>query len=105
MNRKTLVIAVLLSGLSFSYAERKQHGYGGYSGYEGYGGYGTGSNSKSTQVDGYSRRDGTYVQPHQRTVPNNTESDNYNTYGNYNPYSGKSGRNRRDYDSDPYDNR
>src|SRR5690348_10764703 len=47
--------------------------------------YGTGSNSSSHSVHGYSKRDGTYVQPHHQTNPNST------TRGNVNPYTGKVG--------------
>lgn len=49
--------------------------------------------SASAQVDvnGYYRNDGTYVQPHHRTAPNNTISDNYSTKGNINPYTGQPG--------------
>lgn len=36
-------------------------------------------------VKGYYRSNGTYVQPHQRTVPNSTITDNYSYPGNYNP--------------------
>lgn len=43
------------------------------------------------QVDGYSRNDGTYVQPHMRTAPDNTTNNNYSTYGNTNPYTGQQG--------------
>jgi hypothetical protein len=43
-------------------------------------------------VNGYSRRDGTYVAPYERTSPNSTRSDNYSTQGNVNPYTGKEGR-------------
>ena len=57
-----------------------------------YGTYGTGSNARSTRVDGYTKRDGTYVAPHQRTSPNGTQRDNYNTRGNYNPSTGKTGK-------------
>jgi len=42
-------------------------------------------------VRGYTKKDGTYVQPHYRTSPNSTKSDNYSTKGNYNPYTGKEG--------------
>lgn len=49
--------------------------------------YGTGSNPNSHAVDGYTRDNGTYVQPHQQTNPNSTQYDNYGTRGNYNPYS------------------
>jgi len=57
-----------------------------------YGGlYGTGSNPNSHSVDGYTRNNGTYVQPHQQTNPNNTQLDNYGTRGNTNPYTGQPG--------------
>ncbi|MFQ6599843.1 SH3 domain-containing protein [Flavobacterium sp. C3NV] len=36
-------------------------------------------------VKGYYRSNGTYVQPHQRTAPNSTITDNYSYPGNYNP--------------------
>ena len=40
-------------------------------------------------VSGYYKKDGTYVQPHQRTSPNNTITDNYSYPGNYNPNNGQ----------------
>ncbi len=42
-------------------------------------------------VHSYVRRDGTYVQGHYRTAPNNTTVDNYSHKGNVNPYTGKRG--------------
>lgn len=45
-------------------------------------------------VKGYTRSDGTYVAPHIRSSPNNTQSDNYSTKGNINPYTGKQGAER-----------
>lgn len=42
-------------------------------------------------VDGYQRSDGTYVQGHYRTDPNDTRLDNYSTRGNTNPYTGERG--------------
>lgn len=42
-------------------------------------------------VNGYYRQNGTYVQGHYRTTPNNTRLDNYSTRGNYNPYTGQKG--------------
>lgn len=42
-------------------------------------------------VNGYTRKDGTYVQPHYQTNPNSTKLDNYSTQGNSNPYTGKAG--------------
>lgn len=50
-------------------------------------------------VNGYTRKDGTYVAPHERTAPNNTTLDNYSTKGNVNPYTGKPGTK----DPSPYD--
>ncbi len=42
-------------------------------------------------VRGYTRRDGTYVQPHVRSSPNGTTLDNWTTRGNVNPYTGQPG--------------
>jgi|TARA_B110000240_G_C13049589_1_gene262739 hypothetical protein len=42
-------------------------------------------------VKGYYKNDGTYVQPHYRSSPNNTTRDNFSTYGNTNPYTGQQG--------------
>lgn len=36
-------------------------------------------------VKGYYRSNGTYVEPHERTSPNSTVTDNYSYPGNYNP--------------------
>lgn len=46
---------------------------------------GTGSNSNSNSVGGYTRDNGTVVQPYQRTNPDSSRSNNYNAPGNYNP--------------------
>lgn len=40
-------------------------------------------------VKGYYRKDGTYVQPHMRSSPDNTPYNNYSYPGNTNPYTGK----------------
>lgn len=42
-------------------------------------------------VQGYMRRDGTYVQPHYRSSPDSSRLNNYSSQGNYNPYTGKQG--------------
>lgn len=42
-------------------------------------------------VNGYTRKDGTYVAPHMRSSPNQTKTDNYSTLGNLNPYTGQPG--------------
>lgn len=45
----------------------------------------------SHSVRGYTRKDGTYVQPHMQTNPNGTRADNWSTVGNVNPYTGQPG--------------
>ena len=42
-------------------------------------------------VNGYTKQNGTYVEPHMQTNPNNTKNDNWSTQGNVNPYTGKAG--------------
>jgi hypothetical protein len=49
------------------------------------------TNSHHIRVKGYTRSDGTYVQPYFRTAPNSTNRDNFSTRGNVNPYTGKPG--------------
>ena len=45
----------------------------------------------SVYVSGYIKSNGTYVQPHYRSAPNNTVYDNYSKKGNINPYTGTVG--------------
>jgi len=40
-------------------------------------------------VDGYFRRDGTYVRPHWRSDPDRTPYNNWSFPGNRNPYTGR----------------
>jgi hypothetical protein len=42
-------------------------------------------------VNGYTRRDGTYVQPYHRTMPDHNPFNNYSTRGNVNPWTGQMG--------------
>jgi hypothetical protein len=42
-------------------------------------------------VNGYTRRDGTYVTPHHRSSPDGNFRNNWSTRGNVNPYTGQSG--------------
>lgn len=57
------------------------------------------------QVKGYTRSDGTYVQPHTRSSPNGTVTDNYSFKGNTNPYNGSVGTNEYRHDmTSPYYN-
>lgn len=61
--------------------------------------------ARDIYVHGYTRRDGTYVQPHYRTAPDNTTRNNYSYRGNVNPYTGEVGTNDDDqtYSSDDLD--
>lgn len=45
----------------------------------------------NVRVDGYTRRDGTYVAPHYRTAPDSSRTNNFGSQGNYNPYTGQQG--------------
>jgi hypothetical protein len=45
----------------------------------------------TTYVNGYTRTNGTYVQPHVRTSANTTILDNWSTRPNVNPYTGTVG--------------
>lgn len=53
----------------------------------------TSSNSSggSHAVRGHVKKDGTYVQPHRATNPNQTQRDNWSSKPNVNPYTGKPG--------------
>ena len=59
-------------------------------------------NYNTTTVSGYTRSNGTYVQSHVRTMPNNTNWDNFSTKGNSNPFTGSTGYRARDYSSNAY---
>lgn len=52
--------------------------------------------SADQYVNGYYRKDGTYVEPHYRSDSNGTKTDNWSSTGNVNPYTGKEGT------KDPY---
>jgi hypothetical protein len=47
--------------------------------------------ARTVSVRGYTRSNGTYVQPSHRTSPDSTLFDNWSTKGNFNPYTGKAG--------------
>ena len=51
----------------------------------------TGLGGGSHSVKGHVKKDGTYVQPHRATNPNNTQRDNWSSKPNTNPYTGKPG--------------
>jgi len=47
--------------------------------------------SAQVHVNGYTKRDGTYVAPHYRSSPDSNPYNNYSTRGNVNPYTGQAG--------------
>lgn len=52
---------------------------------------GFGSSSNDQAVSGYTRSNGTYVEPYHRSSPDSTQRDNYSASGNTNPYTGQKG--------------
>lgn len=54
-------------------------------------GAGTMAQTATHQVQGYVKKDGTYVAPSMATNPNTSKLDNYSTKGNVNPLTGKEG--------------
>lgn len=50
---------------------------------------------------GYTRRDGTPVQGHYSTQPNEHRYDNYSSRGNVNPYTGERGSQRNEFTNPP----
>ena len=51
---------------------------------------------------GYTKRNGTYVQPHVKTNSNSTNRDNFSTRSNTNPFTGTAGVRAQDYSSGAY---
>jgi len=52
-------------------------------------------------VDGYTRRDGTYVQPHHRSNPDSSYNNNWSVSPNTNPYTGQMGTHQPTYNDHP----
>lgn len=44
-------------------------------------------------VNGYMKKNGTYVAPHHRSSPDGNQRNNWSSKGNVNPYTGKKGYN------------
>lgn len=49
------------------------------------------ANAADQYVNGYYRKDGTYVQSYHRSAPDDNFYNNYSSQGNTNPYKGKEG--------------
>jgi len=57
-------------------------------------------------VQGYMKKDGTFVQPHYRSSPDSSYNNNYSTSGNTNPYTGQKGSESQTWnDRSPESNR
>jgi len=55
-----------------------------------------------TYVDGYYRKDGTYIAPHWRSTPDSSYNNNWSTWPNINPHTGQQGtREPKVYDVNP----
>lgn len=52
-------------------------------------------------VSGYTKSNGTYVQPHHRSDGNTVKYDNYSSKGNSNPYTGAQGSKSNEYSTPP----
>ena len=57
--------------------------------------------SADESVRGYTRKDGTYVEPHMRSNPNRSYNDNWSTNPNVNPYTGERGTRAPTFDDRP----
>jgi len=84
-----MAAAVALSGNVYA----RGSSFGGHSSYKS--SYSSGSRSDHT-ISGYTRSNGTYVQPSHATNPDATRNNNYSTKGNVNPYTGQYGTKPRD---------
>jgi hypothetical protein len=51
----------------------------------------SGGSGGDVSVRGYTRKDGTYVEPYHRSAPDGDFWNNWSTKGNINPYTGKEG--------------
>jgi hypothetical protein len=88
------VIALLLLSVLCAPTFAKGGGHGG--GHSHMPSYGTGSKSEHNHVSGYTKKDGTYVAPHDRSTGDHAKNNNWDTKGNYNPETGKPGTKRGD---------
>lgn len=91
MKATVLGLAVLaLVATSTVASARGGHGGGRSTGSYSYS-PGTGSKPSSTYVPSHIRKDGTYVEGHRRSTPDQNFTNNWSTKGNDNPYTGKDG--------------
>jgi hypothetical protein len=90
--KKILVAAITLS-FSFSalaYAD-KGSGHSTGTSHPSKESTGTGAKAEHEHVDGYTKKDGTYVSGYDRSTKDETKDNNWSTKGNTNPQTGKAG--------------
>jgi hypothetical protein len=92
------LLIIMMTAILAAPAVFAKGGHGGH-----YGGhrstmpsYGTGSKGSHEHVNGYHKRDGAYIAPHNRSTADHTRNNNWDTKGNYNPDTGKPGAKRGD---------
>jgi hypothetical protein len=90
--KKILVAAITLSfSLSgFAYAD-KGAGHSTSTSHPPKESTGTGAKAEREHVDGYMKKDGTYVSGYDRSTKDETKDNNWSTKGNTNPETGKAG--------------
>lgn len=91
--KKAMLAAVVLcvSGACFAKGG-SGHSHSGHYSYSS----GTGSKAEHTHVSGYTKKDGTYVVPHDRSTADHTKNNNWSTKGNTNPETDKQGTKKGD---------
>jgi hypothetical protein len=61
------------------------------------------ASARDNYIKGYTRKDGSYVEPHYRSSPDSTVTNNHSYEDNYNPYTGNAGDNHYKNDiTSPY---
>lgn len=79
-----LLVALLLIAPAWARGSSGGHSSSGHSAK-------AGKSTGPVHVNGYYRKDGTYVPSHMRSAPDGNFSNNWSTKGNVNPYTGKEG--------------
>ncbi len=92
MKKAMLLIACAVAAPAFAQSMYGQHHHSSSSLYGGSGSFGS-----DETVSGYTRSNGTYVQPYHRTEADGNPYNNYSTQGNVNPYTGQRGNNSPGY--------
>lgn len=86
----TAVLVFAASSVAFAKGGGHSHSSSSHSHSSSYRAPSSSSNS-SVYVKGYTTNNGTYVAPHYRTTPDNTQMNNWSSKPNVNPYTGQEG--------------